>query len=198
MQLNIIICGVGGQGNLLASVGIANYSMKKGLNVLGTETIGAAQRGGSVISHIRISDKELYSPLVPAGKADILMAFEPLEAVRHLKLVNPEGSYILNIEPVPTVSCNMGMDTYPSLSDILATVKEACPKGHMVDASTKARELGNFMMTNMIMLGALTGVCSFFDSEEFVSVLSGVIPAKVLDANIKAFKEGIKMIQEIA
>ncbi len=96
MELNVLIAGVGGQGNLFASSILAEYLIKKGYRVLAVETIGAAQRGGSVVSHLRVSDAELYSPLIPAGKVDVLMGFEIIEMLRNFELLAGDGMYLLN------------------------------------------------------------------------------------------------------
>lgn len=196
MKLDIIIAGVGGQGNLLASVALANYAMNKGLEVFGTETIGAAQRGGSVISHMRISDKKIYSPLVPQGSADILLGFEPVEAVRNIHFLSPKGKFIINNYPIPTVLCNMGMDQYPSEEKILNILRSRSPQGYVIDASEKAKEMGTLMMTNVIMLGALTGIEPFFDKQEMQIIIAELLPQKVLKNNLLAYEEGYKMITD--
>lgn len=193
MKLDLIICGVGGQGNLLASVAVANYAMKKGLNVIGTETIGAAQRGGSVVSHLRISDEPIYSSTVPAGAADILLGFEPVEALRHMERLNPGGMYIINIEPVPTVLCNMGMDSYPPLDQIIEQLNRVTNHGVTINASDKARELGGIIMTNIVLLGLLNHVSDFFDKDAFLEVLQEIVPSKAWEVNKKAFEAGYQM-----
>ncbi|MFZ5945764.1 MAG: indolepyruvate oxidoreductase subunit beta [Bacillota bacterium] len=198
MKLDIIVAGVGGQGNLLASVALANYAMNKGLEVFGTETIGAAQRGGSVVSHMRISDKKIYSPLVPQGKADILMGFEPIEAVRNIQFLSPKGKFIINNYPVPTILCNMGMDQYPTEEEILNHLRSRCPQGYVIDASKKATEMGSLMMTNVIMLGALAAVEPFFDKLELQRIIAELLPKKVLEQNLQAYEEGYKMVTAYA
>jgi len=195
MKIDLIICGVGGQGNLLASVAVANYAMGKGLNVIGSETIGAAQRGGSVVSHLRISDKDIYSATIPAGSANILLGFEPVEALRHMERLAPQGNYIVNIEPVPTVNCNMGLDKYPSLEEIIKQLNRVTSNGYQINASAKARELGNVIMTNIVLLGILCRVSDFFDKDEFVKVLEEIVPVKARDINIKAFEAGYSMVK---
>ena len=167
MKFDLVICGVGGQGNLLASVAVANYAMSKGLNVIGTETIGAAQRGGSVVSHLRISDGDIFSPMVPSGSADILLGFEPVEALRHVSRLNPAGSYIINIETVPTVLCNMGLDRYPETESIINELNRNSSRGYVINASEKARELGGIIMTDIVLLGALARFSDFFEKDEF-------------------------------
>ncbi len=194
MKIDIIVCGVGGQGNLLASVAIAQYAMDRGYNVLGTETIGAAQRGGSVVSHLRISTDKIYSPLVPQESADILMGFEPVEALRNIKLVNNNGQYLVNTQKVPTVNCNMGLDTYPEEEEIIKNIQEKCPKGYIFNATKEAQSLGNTQMTNVIMLGALARMSPFFDKEEFGEIVIDRLPEKVREINRKAFQTGYDLI----
>ena len=127
MKMDVVISGVGGQGNIFASLVISQYAMNKKLNVLGAETIGAAQRGGAVVSHIRISDGEIYSPLVSRGQADLLIGMEYVEMLRHMRLLNPQGMYLLNAMKIPTVLNNMGLDEYPSTGEILKAIKKYGP-----------------------------------------------------------------------
>lgn len=194
MKMDIIVCGVGGQGNLLASVAIANYAMRKGLNVIGTETIGAAQRGGSVVSHLRISDGVIHSPTVPERSADVILGFEPVEALRHVKRLHPAGCYIVNSETVPTVLNNMGLDLYPSPKEILRDLDLYSSKGYVIDASEIARDLGGVIMTNIVLLGALCQVIPYFDKSDFVDVLAEILPEKVLKINLEAFEAGSSQV----
>ncbi|NLA12120.1 MAG: indolepyruvate oxidoreductase subunit beta [Firmicutes bacterium] len=194
MKMDLVICGVGGQGNLLASVAIANYAMRKGLNVIGTETIGAAQRGGSVVSHLRISEEKIYSPTVPAGAADVILGFELVEALRHIDRLNPGGCYIVNSETVPTVLGNMGLDRYPPEGEILRELRLRSAKGYLINASEKARELGGAIMTNIVLLGALSRVLPFFEQEDLAAVLAELLPAKVLAVNLQALKAGYDLV----
>lgn len=194
MKMNLIICGVGGQGNLLASVAIANYAMKEGFQVIGTETIGAAQRGGSVVSHLRFSEEELFAPIVPSGSADILLGFEPMESLRHISKLSKGGKYIINVETVPTVLCNMGLDRYPSVEGILAELDKASAQGYSINATEKARELGGVIMTNVVLLGVLVKVVDFFKKDVFLQVLKEIIPDKAIDINLKAFEVGYNMV----
>ncbi len=196
MELNVLIAGVGGQGNLFASSILAEYLIEKGYKVLAVETIGAAQRGGSVVSHLRVSDAELYSPLIPAGKVDILMGFETIEMLRNFELLAGDGMYLLNDYKEPTVLCNMEMDIYPSDEEIQAALKKSGKKGYSIKATECARQIGGSLLTNVVMVGALCQVSTLFDSQEVKQVLAGKAPAKVKEQNLRAFEAGGSLIQE--
>ena len=196
MELNVLIAGVGGQGNLFASSILAGYLIEKGYRVLAVETIGAAQRGGSVVSHLRVSDAELYSPLIPAGKVDILMGFETIEMLRNFELLAGDGMYLLNDYKEPTVLCNMEMDIYPSDEEIRAALKKSGKRGYSIKATECARQIGGSLLTNVVMVGALCQVSPLFASEEVKQVLAGKAPAKVKEQNLRAFEAGGSLIQE--
>jgi len=195
MKMDVIIAGVGGQGNIFASIVISQYAMNKKLNVLGAETIGAAQRGGSVVSHIRIAEGAIYSPLISRGQADLLIGMEYVEMLRHLRLLNPKGAYLVNAIKIPTVQTNMGLDEYPDPDEILKAAKKYCPNGHVIDASNLAKKLGNVQMTNVVMLGALSKVLPFFDYEEMKWLVASNSPTRFKEANLKGYEEGYKMVK---
>jgi indolepyruvate ferredoxin oxidoreductase beta subunit len=195
MKMDVVIAGVGGQGNIFASIVISQYAMNKKLNVLGAETIGAAQRGGSVVSHIRVSDGAIYSPLISRGQADLLIGMEYVEMLRHLRLLNPKGAYLVNAIKIPTVQNNMGLDEYPEPGEILKAAKKYCPNGHVIEASTLAKKLGNVQMTNVVMLGALAKVIPFFDYEEMKWLVASNSPTRFKDANVQGYEEGHKMVK---
>jgi indolepyruvate ferredoxin oxidoreductase beta subunit len=196
MELNLLIAGVGGQGNLFASSILAEYLIKKGYKVFAVETIGAAQRGGSVVSHLRVSDAELYSPLIPAGKVDVLMGFEIIEMLRNFELLSGDGMYLLNDYKEPTVLCNMEMDTYPSDEEIRAALKKSGKRGYAIKATECARQIGGSLLTNVVMVGALCQISPLFDSQEVKQVLVGKSPAKVKEQNLQAFDAGGSLIQK--
>lgn len=195
MKMDVIIAGVGGQGNIFASIVISQYAMNKKLNVLGAETIGAAQRGGSVVSHIRMAEGAIYSPLISRGQADLLIGMEYVEMLRHLRLLNPKGAYLVNAIKIPTVQTNMGLDEYPEPDEILKAAKKYCPNGHVIDASNLAKKLGNVQMTNVVMLGALSKVLPFFDYEEMKWLVASNSPTRFKEANLKGYEEGHKMVK---
>ena len=196
MKMDVVIAGVGGQGNIFASIVISQYAMNKKLNVLGAETIGAAQRGGSVVSHIRIAEGAIYSPLISRGQADLLIGMEYVEMLRHLRLLNPKGAYLVNAIKIPTVQNNMGLDEYPEPDEILKAAKKYCPNGHVIEASTLAKKLGNVQMTNVVMLGALAKVLPFFDFEEIKWLVASNSPTRFKEANLKGYEEGYKMVKK--
>lgn len=194
MKMDVVISGVGGQGNIFASLVISQYAMNKNLNVLGAETIGAAQRGGAVVSHIRISDGEIYSPLISRGQADLLIGMEYVEMLRHMRLLNPKGTYVLNAMKIPTVLNNMGLDEYPGTQDVLKAIRKYCPQGYVIEASALAKKLGNIQMTNVVMLGALAKAISFFDYNEMKWLVNSNSPTRFKEANVKGFEEGYTLI----
>ena len=195
MKMDVVITGVGGQGNIFASLVISQYAMNKKLNVLGAETIGAAQRGGSVVSHIRISDGTIFSPLISRGQADLLLGMEYVEMLRHMRLLNPKGTYLLNAMRIPTVLNNMGLDEYPTTEEILQAAKKYCPNGHVIEASALARKLGNIQMTNVVMLGALVRIVPFFDYDEVKWLVQANSPTRFKEANVKGYQEGYELIK---
>jgi indolepyruvate ferredoxin oxidoreductase beta subunit len=190
VNLNILIAGVGGQGNLFASSILANYFTDRDYQVAAVETIGAAQRGGSVVSHLRVSDSDIYSPLIPAGTCHLLMGFETIEMLRHFRMLAADGSYLLNDYKEPTVLCNMELDTYPSDEAIMGALQQSGKKGYVIGATRCAREMGNSLLTNVVMLGALCHLSPLLDSQAVRDVLAARAPLKVREQNLNAFDAG--------
>jgi len=195
MKMDIIISGVGGQGNIFASLVVSQFAMGKGYLVAGSETIGAAQRGGSVVSHIRISDKTIYAPLISRGQADLLIGMEVIEMLRHMRLLNPQGAYLLNFTRTLTVLNNMGLDEYPRDEDILEGIRKYCKNGQVIEATLEASKLGNVQMTNVVLLGALVKMMPFFEMEPMRNLIEQLSPERFKEANIKAFERGRELIQ---
>lgn len=194
MNLNILIAGVGGQGNLFASSVLANYFTDRNYEVAAVETIGAAQRGGSVVSHLRVSDSDIYSPLIPAGKCDLLMGLETIEMLRHFRMLSADGSYLLNDYKEPTVLCNMELDTYPSDEAIMGALQQSGKKGYVIRATRCAREMGNSLLTNVVMLGALCRLSPLLDTQGVRDILAARAPSKVREQNLQAFDAGGTLI----
>jgi indolepyruvate ferredoxin oxidoreductase beta subunit len=194
VKRDIVIAGVGGQGNIFFSRILSQYAMERGFQVLGTETIGAAQRGGSVVSHIRFSDQTLYSPLIPPGLADVALGMEPLELLRNMRMLSTEGYWILNRRRIPTVFTNLGIDRYPADEEIERALKQACPRGFILSATEEAVRLGDIQVTNVVLLGALAEVDGFFQPDEVEVILRQVTPARLLEKNVEAFAAGRRIV----
>ena len=185
---NILIVGVGGQGTLLTSRILGNIALNKGYDVKLSEVHGMSQRGGSVVTHVRYGEK-VYSPLVEIGKADIILSFEKLEALRWVHFLKKDGIMIVNaqeIDPMPVIT---GAANYPD--DIEEQLNVLCDKVTFIDSLNQARELGNFRVANTILLGELYNHLEF-SIEEWEEAIKGTVPAKTIELNTKAFKLNIK------
>lgn len=193
MKYDILIAGVGGQGTLFASRILSSYAMAIGLNVLSTDTIGAAQRGGSVTSHIRIRNDKIYSPLIPKNRADVMLGFEAIEMLRHKQIANKNTMYILNMQKVPTTFTMMGIDKYPSDEEILKAARRISNKGYVIKATETAQRLGITQSTNVVMIGALTKVEPFFSRDKVREQVKAIAP-RFATANLKAFDAGYDII----
>lgn len=194
MKFDLVIAGVGGQGNILATQVIAQSAMEAGFNVANTETKGAAQRGGSVTSHVRISDKVIYSPLVPHGQADVLLGFEPLEALRFIGLLNSKGTFVINTAPVPTILSNIKIDTYPSLAELISAIKQKNLDGYFINATEEAKKIGSVLLTNVVMLGAFSKLFTALPPEALLKKLLALVDEKHHDDDVRAFQCGQSLI----
>ena len=191
MNKDILICGVGGQGTVLASRIIAAAAMDEGSPVHSAETIGMAQRGGSVTSHVRIGG-EAYSPMISPGGADMLLAFEPGEAVRNLRYLKKDGTAVVNTTAVKPVTESL-KDTGYDGSEMTAYLKQKC-SCIFVDAEEVCRPFGSSKFFNIIMLGVAAGSgCLGLSTETLLKQIGQYVPAKFLDANIRAFNAGIEI-----
>lgn len=194
---NVIITGVGGQGNVVASRVISNMLARNSYYVTLGETFGASQRGGSVMSHIRISGKSAWSPQIPKGRADIIVSLEPIEAIRVLKSYgNPKVRVLTNTRPVYPIGVMAGELDYPSLEEIKISVKELSSIAWFIDTTDEAIKLGNPILGNMIMIGALAAMDELpIGREDFKEVISESLSGEKLNANIKAFDIGFLMLR---
>lgn len=193
METNIIISGVGGQGNLLASQILAKAALNKDYKVRIGETHGMAQRGGSVTSHVRIGD--VYGALVSEGRCDYLLGFEPVEALRQVKFMKKDGVAVINEKPVIPVTVSIGQAEYPDVNKVISSLESYC-KVYRFDAYKIAKKLGNPIVMNIIMIGALckAGERLPFTKEDIVEVLKEKIPEKYLDLDLKALEEGYNIL----
>lgn len=192
--LNIIITGVGGQGNVLASQLLGRAFVKENFFVTIGETYGATQRGGAVMSHMRISKESAYSPLIPEGQADIIMALEPVEALRVIgQYGNPKVKAVVNIRPIYPTAVTVGDAEYPSPKQIRETIKELTQKAWFVNATEIALSLGSPVFTNIIMLGALAGTGLLPLSWHILpETIREIFPPAQGELNLQAFAKGIE------
>ena len=188
MNNDILLCGVGGQGTVLASKLIAAAAMAKGNMVHSAETIGMAQRGGSVTSHIRIGDKA-SSPLIPLGCADILIAFEPSEAVRNLKFLKKDGIVIVNTVPVRPTTESLHPTGYDG-TEMIDYLKKKCTCV-TVNAEELCRPLGSSKFFNVAVLGVLIASGRLaIDADTMKEEIKKRVPERFIDMNLKAFEIG--------
>ncbi|MDD2234012.1 MAG: indolepyruvate oxidoreductase subunit beta [Desulfitobacteriaceae bacterium] len=189
-KLNIMIVGVGGQGTLLASRILGAIAFKMNYDVKVSEVHGMSQRGGSVITYIKFGPK-IYSPLIEKGEADIILAFEKLEALRWAEYLKDDGMIIINeqeIAPMPVVT---GKAKYPS--DIIEKLKQRYKNIFTLDALNIARQCGNLKAVNIVLLGVMAAKTTIA-KEVWDEAVKETVPAKVLNVNIEAFNAGYQAI----
>jgi indolepyruvate ferredoxin oxidoreductase beta subunit len=194
--VNIIITGVGGQGNVLASRILGNALTAKGYSVTIGETFGASQRGGSVMSHLRVSEKGAWSPQIPRGGADVVVALEPVEALRVLvRYGNPGVKVVANTRSIYPVGVISGEQNYPAMEDVRAWVAELSSASWFVDATDAAMRLGGPIYGNIMMIGALAGTGALpLDRGTFEAVMAATMPGPKLAANMEAYDIGVAMV----
>lgn len=193
---NIIICGVGGQGNVKTSRILGAMLVDDFFVTIG-ETFGASQRGGSVMSHIRISTDSLWSPQIPRGRADLILALEPLEGVRIIQQYGSEKSQaIINMRPVYPINIIRGDCLYPSLDEIKTQISARIEKAWFFNATTLAmKEFNSPLYQNSILLGTLAGLNLIpLDVSSFTQAASQVLPPHTLPENKRAFELGISLM----
>ncbi|WP_258361093.1 indolepyruvate oxidoreductase subunit beta [Moorella sulfitireducens (nom. illeg.)] len=191
--MDILIAGVGGQGIILASRALASAAVTAGLTVRTAETIGMAQREGSVVSHVRLGVSEA-GPLIPCGAADVLLALEPAEACRNLKYLRPGGRALVSTAPVIPVLSSLGRSPYP-VTDILTYLRNNLPGCRCLDALALAREAGSPRTLNLVMLGCLANFDLPFPADLLLAEALTLLPAGVHDMNRRAFELGRRALE---
>lgn len=190
--VNIMIVGVGGQGTLLTSRVLGGVIEESGYDVKLSEVHGMAQRGGSVVTFVRYGDK-VYEPIVEEGRADILIAFERLEALRYAHFLKEDGILILNdqrIDPMPVVT---QQEEYPE--NIVENLRDESINLIAFDAMSEALELGNSRVFNVVVLGVLASHMDL-DLDLWRRVIANTVPEKTIDINLEAFERGIELAKE--
>ena len=197
--INLIIAGVGGQGNLLMSRLIGQALVEKGYQVTIGETYGASQRGGSVASHVRISMECPYSPITPEGDADIILGLEPVESLRLLAIYgSPKTFVISNTRPMHPMSVVLGEADYPQLSVIKYFIGELSCKAWYLDASEIAIKLRSPVLTNIVMIGALFGTGLLpLEMEALEGQLRDIFSDASLSLYLEAFSRGTVEISDM-
>lgn len=185
MNKNIIIAGVGGQGILTIAAIIDLAAMELGLHVKQAEVHGMSQRGGAVESHLRISSREIYSDLIPLGKADLILSIEPMEALRYLPFLSPDGIVITAKEPYKNTN------DYPDEADLWRAIKES-GQHRLIEAEALAKEAGSARAFNVVMLGAASSYIGIAE-EKLEKAIARFFKRKgeeIIDMNINAFRLG--------
>ena len=182
---NIFLCGVGGQGTVLASKLLAAATMARDIPVMSAETIGMAQRGGSVFSHLRMGG-ELYSPMIAKNSADIIIGFEPAETVRMLPYLKKDGYVVTSSKPIVPATSSLKGSAYNG-ADMIDYLREQVKNLTVVDAESACREIGSAKVLNMVLLGAAirTGVLDLTEDDIKRAVETMVNP-KFRELNFKA------------
>jgi indolepyruvate ferredoxin oxidoreductase, beta subunit len=197
--LNLIITGVGGQGNVLASQLLGSMLIHKGFQVTIGETYGLSQRGGAVMSQVRISSTGTFGPMIPFGKADLILGLEPLEVLRTLEAYGqPEILIVTNTRPIFPINVLSGEASYPSLEIIRNTLESLSKRLWWVPASKWALTRGNPILTNMVMLGGLSATDQIpITLDDFIEVAQSRWAPKQIRQNIEAFEAGIQLARQL-
>lgn len=192
--LNLIITGVGGQGNVRISLLIGNALVREGYFVTIGETYGASQRGGPVMSHLRISKEIECSPFISDGRADVILGMEPVETLRMLgRFGNPDVVTIVNPRPIHSIDVTGGEAEYPDLDRLMETIKELSAKTWVINATEEAQQMGDPIFANVILVGALIGCGALpLDEKSVEPVLRESFP-KEFEVNMIAFNKGVQL-----
>ena len=192
-DINVLMVGVGGQGVILASDGLAEIGMKAGYDVKKTDSLGMAQRGGSVVSHVRWG-KKVFSPMTRKGEVDYLVSFEELEAARWAAYLRPGGIALVADVVVVPVSAMSGKIGYPKWDQIASVLAQFAGKTYRIPATRIGEEVKNTKALNIVMMGALS---TFLDlkPEVWKEDIRHRVPPKFLDSSLAAFAKGVEVMR---
>jgi len=195
-EFNIVLAGVGGQGVLLAAEILGTAAVKDELNVRVSEIHGMAQRGGAVVSTVRIGDA-VRAPTVLDGHADVLLGFEPLETLRNLKYASRKTHVIMNPEKIPPTELAAKNLKYPSLEEVRQKISRFTGKIIVVHAVQLAKEAGSSLAQNSVLVGAVAVVASFpVKVESVLEALKELVPARHVEENVRAFQLGYGAVKK--
>lgn len=187
-DVNVLMAGVGGYGVIMASDGMAEIGMNNGYDVKKSDTLGMAQRGGSVVSHVRWG-RQVFSPMIKKGGADFLLGFEQLEAARWAPYIKPDGVVIVADVVVIPISAVDGEIPYPSWAEIRGILSQYTGKIYLISATRIAQEVGNPRAVNMAMLGFLSAFLEL-KTEAWTETMRRRLPPKFMESSIEAFMRG--------
>jgi indolepyruvate ferredoxin oxidoreductase beta subunit len=191
-EYNIVLAGVGGQGTLLAAEILGTAAMKEGLNVRVSEIHGMAQRGGAVVSDVRIG-KDVLAPTVLDGQADVLLGFEPLETLRNLRFASEKTLVIMSDDKVPPTELAAKNKKYPKIEEIIEKIHRFTDKVVVVETRKLAKEAGSILAQNSVLVGALAASGEMpVKVESITEALQELVPAKYVEVNLKAFNLGLE------
>jgi indolepyruvate ferredoxin oxidoreductase beta subunit len=191
--MNFLITGVGGQGTVLASDIMAAVGLAAGYDVKKSDILGLSVRGGGVVGHVRWGEK-VYSPIVPEGRADYLIAFEILEGLRWLGQVKANGTILINQQKISPVIVSSGLMDYPEEETVEEALAKATPNVFKLAAIDVALEVGNSRVLNIVMLGAISSMLSV-DQKIWEDVIKERVPKKYADLNLNAFRKGRELVK---
>ena len=193
MVLNIVFSGIGGQGIVVASDIFCEAALFDGLDVAKAEVHGMAQRGGSIVAHVKVGEN-VQSPLIETGKADIILGFEMLETARVLPMLKKNGTVIMNTKYIPP-STSFGSSSNFNEKKILGIIRDHSYKVYEVDGIGIAKKLGNILVVNTILLGALSGIPENPVTKQSIEkAIAGRLKEKYVALNLKAFKIGSEQV----
>ena len=195
-MVDVLVCGVGGQGVLLLAEVLGTAALKEGLDARVSEIHGMAQRGGSVVCHVRMSEEAVGAPTIMDGDADVLLALEPVEALRALRFASRKTVALVSTRKIVPVMASLGMASYPPVERIMEELRKAVREVITVDAPSLAEEAGSPIAQNMVMAGALhaTGLLPI-GREALLSAIRELVPRRYVDINIRAFELGEEAVR---
>jgi indolepyruvate ferredoxin oxidoreductase beta subunit len=193
---NFLLAGVGGQGTILASDVLAAVGLQVGCDVKESEVHGMAQRGGSVTTSVRWGD-QVHSPLIGPGEAGFLLAFEKLEALRHIEKLRPGGVVLVNDYAIPPLSVSSGDDDYPDDEKVRAVLGACTADNYFVAANALAQELGNARVNNVVLLGALSHWLPDVPLRVWLEAVRNRVPPRFAELNEQAFIVGREEMERL-
>jgi indolepyruvate ferredoxin oxidoreductase beta subunit len=195
MELNIVFSGVGGQGIVVSSDIFCEAALLDGWDVAKAEVHGMAQRGGSIVAHVRVGEK-IQAPLIESGKAHVILGFELLETARTLPMLNKDGTVIVNTKYIPPSTARVGSAKFLTPEKLLEIIRNRVHTVYEIDGIDLANRLGNVIVANTILLGVLSALPENpVKKEAFEKAISERLKERFIDINLKAFQMGREQVR---